>query len=124
MSIRKTLGEFRAQTAGIRAVAVTDLSTGTVFVSESAVPMGQEVFDRLAARARTLLNDAPPPHATGPNQIAYEAGDNGAHLFLRDPGDDTGALILALTPTTADLDRIVGAADALFAELRPGGDSA
>lgn len=114
VSIKQALREFRAETPGVQAIALTGLSTGTVFVSEAAVPMKQEAFDALAARARALLDGG-----AAPNRLAYEADATAARLFLRGGDGADEALLLILKSTDADPQALTDAAQSLIARIGP-----
>ncbi len=115
MSIKRSLSQFRAEMAGIKAVALTDLSTGTVLAAESAIPMGQEDFDHLANEANVLLSNA--------QSLAYVADAEAARLFLRSASEPTDALILVLADTARDVSALSERGAALLAGLADGAGS-
>ena len=118
LSIKKSLSVFRAQTPGVQAIALADLSTGTVLVSESAIPMGQEEFDALARRAGRLLAGAADGEV---GMLAYEADPSASRLFMRNENEIDDALILLVNGTGEDPRDLAALGSAIFTALA-GGD--
>ena len=118
MSIKRSLALFRADTPGVQAVAIVDLSTCTVLVSESAVPMGQEQFDELAGAARGLLGENGSGHAVS---FAYRAGLASSQVFRRDKAEADDALIMVLSDTARDPAALAAAGTAFLTNALGGG---
>lgn len=102
------LARFRAGCANCELAMLVDLSAGTVLLSDSALPTGQERLDHLCRFAQTVLAGELP--ATG---TAIVSGPIGSKLFVQSPHTHAEGLCALFGPL-ADLALACDAAQALF----------
>lgn len=76
---KQSFAAFRKRLDLCELVALADVSTGTILVSDSAIKLGQEHLDRLCDDARVFLGPADAVDET----FALKAGPTGIRAFVR-----------------------------------------